>query len=505
MGKAIFTVMVVIVLTKVLGFLRDIFLAYFYGASDISDAYLIATTIPHVFFSFVAAGITASFIPTYTRVLKIEGEEAARKFTANLMNIVLIGSVFLISLLLLFPEAVVTLFASGFEDRTMEIAVMFTRISAIGILFTALMFVFKGYLEVHEKYTVTALSGWPLNILTILFIGLSSMYGLYLLALGTVVALAAQFLFVVPVLIRIGYKHTWRISLSDPHIKKTLALAVPVILGVSINQINVLVDRTLASRILEGGISAITYSDRVVHFIQALFITAVVTVLFPRITKLAVAKDLDQLKQILGKVITVVSLLVIPSTVGILVFSEEIVRFLFGRGEFGEVEVWMTSGALFFYAFGLLGIGLREVLVNVFYSLEDSKTPMVNACWTVGINISLNLILSIFMGINGLALATSISALFSAVFLYNSLVKKIGRLHDYTFLLDVGKALCAAVAMAFAARGSHSLINYAGADLWALGGGVVVGAVIYGSLLSVMRLSDMAFYKSKLRRQGRVG
>ncbi|AQQ54230.1 murein biosynthesis integral membrane protein MurJ [Planococcus lenghuensis] len=498
MEKTVISMMIVIVMTKVLGFTRDIILAYFYGASNISDAYLISMTIPSVFFAIVALGIHTSFIPVYTRLRENEGERAAALFTSNLTNIVLLFTVLMTVILMLFPTVAVQLFASGFDEETRQLAITFTRISAIGMMFTALIFISQGLLEVHGRYTLSSLSGLPLNILTILFIYLSVEYHLYLLAVGTLVALAGQFLFFGPALWKIGYRHKWKISLKEKSIRNIFYMAMPVVIGVSVNQLNVLVDRTLASRIIEGGISAIAYTDRVVYFIQGIFITALVTVMFPKITKLAARKNMQQLKEIVGKVISAAMLLVIPSTIGMMLFSKEIIALLFGRGAFGEAEVAMTGGVLFFYSLGLLGYGLREVLTKVFYSLEDTKTPMINATCTVVLNIGLNLVLSKTMGINGLALATSISALTSIVLLYAALVRKIGTLHTKDTVADLWKALLASGIMGIAAKGMYEAAGEITPGIIALGIGILTGVLVYGGVLWLLRQNDVIRYQMRI-------
>lgn len=496
MGKTVLAIMLLAIMTKMLGFARDIVLAYFYGASDITDAYLVAYTIPNVVFSFVAMGIAASYIPVSMSIREKEGKAAAEQFTANLVNLVLLLSTVLVVLLLLFPGVAVNLFASGFSEETHEMAVIFTRFSSLGIFFTALMFVFRSYLETKDQFLMTNMSGLPLNVLFIVCIWMSAEYGLYWLAAGPAAAVAIQFLFIAPFIWRAGYRHRFKVSIKEKNIRRMMAMAFPVIIGVSADQINILVDRTIASHIAEGGISAIVYADKIVFFIKAVFITAIVTVMFPKITKLAARDSMDELKQIVGKVITAISLFVIPATVGLMLFSDEVTRLLYERGAFGTDEVRMTSGILFFYVIGLLGYGLRDVLTKVFYSLEDSKTPMINAFFTVTVNVVLNLTLSRYMGLNGLALATSIAGLSSVAFLYIALVRKVGPLHSWKSASDLMKAIGAAAIMAFLAKSVYEAAE--GAGFWGLAAGIGTGVVVYAGIMWLMNVSDQAYYKARL-------
>jgi len=498
MEKTVIAIMTVIVVTKILGFSRDISLSYFYGADGLTDAYLISTDIPTAFFSFVGMGIAASFIPIFTKIQETQGVGEARKFTSNVINMVLLVSTGIVVLILLFPQAIVKVFASGFEGETLKIAIDFTRIAALSIYFTALIYVFNGYLEVHKRFLPTVLAGLPLNLMMLFVIYISSFTNIYILSIGTLVAVVIQFLFLVPWIRKTGYRHSFKIAPKEKNLKKMMYLAIPVIIGVSADQINVLVDRTLASQIVEGGISALTYSHRIIFFIQAIFVTAVVTVMFPKISKLAVNKNMAELKHIVGKIITTVALIVIPAAVGIMIFSKQITELLFGRGAFEASEVALTSGALFFYAVGMLGFGLREVLVKVFYSLEDSKTPMISAFAAMFMNVVLNIVLSRFMGINGLALATSIATLFCTGLLYLSLVKKVGSMNTKRITLDILKAVIASTVMGFAAKSVYSLLVETSGEILALAGGIGTGILVYAIMLWLLQLSDIGYYKSRI-------
>ncbi|WP_377278305.1 murein biosynthesis integral membrane protein MurJ [Planococcus dechangensis] len=498
MEKTVISIMFIVIITKVMGFSRDIFLAYFYGADGLTDAYLISTSISTVIFAFVGMGIAASYIPVYTKIFNERGREPAEKFTVNVTNAVMLLTTVLILIIMCFTTPIVKLFAFGFEGETLRIAVIFTRIISVTLYFTALIYIFTSYLEVKNRFLTTELSGLPLNIILITTIAISSWLGLYVLAIGTVIAVIVQFLSMIPAIKRSGYRHSLILNFKDQDLKQMVFLAIPVIIGVSADQINVLVDRTIASQIIEGGISALTYAHRLVFFVQAIFVLVIVKVMFPKISKLAARKEISELKSVVGKVITTVSLIVIPAAVGMMIFSRQITELLFGRGEFEEYEIEMTTGLMFFYALGLLGFGLREVLTKVFYSLEDSRTPMINAFGAMFLNVSLNLVLTRIIGLNGLALATSIAAIVSTMLLYISLIRKIGSLDSRRLMFDLAKGLLAALIMGVAAKAVFTLSLSAMGDLPALFIGVLTGFLVYTGMLWILQLSDIAYYKARL-------
>ena len=235
-----------------------------------------------------------------------------------------------------------------------------------------------------------------------------------------------QLVLCIPFLRKTGYTHRRFLDFRDRDMKEMIFIALPVIVGTAVNEINVLVNRTLASGIAEGGISALNYANRLNGFVQGLFVVSVTTVLYPMISRMAAEGNMKSLKAYLAEAISMVNLFVIPATAGAMVFAREIVTLLFGRGAFTVEAVNMTASSLFYYSLGMVAFGLRDVLTRAFYALQDTRTPMINATIAVVINIVLNIVMSRFLGIGGLALATSISGIISALLMFVTLRKKIG-------------------------------------------------------------------------------
>ena len=354
MKKTALIVMMITVLSKVLGFGREIVLSYIYGASAITDAYLISQTIPTVIFSFISAGVVTGFIPMYSRILNKQGQLCANKFTNNLTNALLLLSTVMVAIVLAFTQPIVKLFASGFSGETLDLAINFTRISVFGVYFTALLNIFTGFLRLHENYIVPALVGFPMNLTVILSLFISTKTSIYVLVLGSIVATASQILLLVPFARKTGYRYQPILNLKDKHIKMMVVIALPVIAGTSVNEINVLVDRTLASGIAVGGISVLNYANRLNSFVQGLFVASITTVMYPVISKMAAEDNIKGLRNSISEAISIINLLVIPATIGAMFFSKEIVGLLFGRGAFTPEAVDMTANALFYYSIGMI-------------------------------------------------------------------------------------------------------------------------------------------------------
>lgn len=491
MKKTAFVIMIITIVSKLLGFFRDVNLSYFYGASNISDAYLISLTVPEVIFSFIGIGISISYIPIYNRIDMESGHEEADRYTSNLSNITMLICTVIFAVVFVFAEPIVRVFASGFGPETVGLAVSFTRIGLVSIYFRGLVYIFSGFLQIKGSYFVPAMLGIPLNLITIAAIMLSSKTDVRIIAVGTVASAAAQMAFLAPFLYKKGYRHRPAVDLRDRHIKEMMGMALPLILGLSVNQINLLIGRTIASGVAVGGISALDYSTKLNDFVQGLFVISLATVMYPMISRMAVENDMDGLKRSVSEVTGIIILMVLPVTVGAMVFARPIVELLFGRGAFDVNAIEMTSSALFFYSIGMIGFGLREILSRVFYSLQDARTPMVNAALAVVMNIALSVILSRFMGIGGLALATSIAAIFCTFLLLVSLRRKIGSLGLRMISISFVKVLAASVLMGLAARATYEkALGFAGAELSLLAG-VLTGMAAFFLLVYLMRVEEI--------------
>lgn len=501
MKKTAFMLMIITLVSKLFGFSRDIVLSYFFGASSVSDAYLISLTVPSVIFGFIGIGIMTAYMPMLSRVIEESGEEDASKFTSNFTNIILFFVTVILVIGIIFTEPIVKAFAFGFSGATLEIAINFTKISLFGMYFTALISIFSGYLQIKKNYLAPSLIGFPLNVFVIISITLASRGNLGILAFGTLFATACQFFLMIPFIKREKFNYSFYLSCKDRRILKTLYTALPVIIGTSVNQINILVDRTIASSIAIGGVSALNYADRLNLFVQSMFVYSIVTVIYPVLCAYASSNNFNGIKRTLLESINVIVILVLPMTIGAMVFNKEVVNLLFGRGAFDNTAAQMTSNALFFYAIGMLAFGLREVLARGFYALQDTKTPMINASLGMLINIALNIILSRYLGIGGLALATSIAAIFTTILLFISLRKKIGPFGMKQIIISFLKILFASLIMGGLAKWSFNYLAAFLSQNLSLLVAVGVGAVSYFVIIYFMKIENVDVIAREIKKK----
>ena len=495
-ATATISLMLATIIAKVLGFGRELVLASSYGASMYSDAYLTAMNIPLVLFTIIGTTLGTVLIPMYFEVNSDLGEKKALNFTNNVFNIVIAICIVLAILGLVFTEPLVKVFAMGFEGQTLKVAIDFTRITIIGIVFTGLSYVMTAYLQIKNNFTVPGLISVPKNIIIIASIILSVKYNPYIMIWGTLIGIATEFIFQLPFAIKSGYKYQPYINIKDKYIKKMSWLIGPVLIGVAVNQINAMVDRTLASTLVEGSISALNYANKLNGFVMAMFITSVAAVIYPMLSKLSSEDNKEKFISSVVQSVNSVILLVIPISIGAIVLATPIVKLLFQRGEFDARATSMTAIALIMYSIGMVAFGLRDIIGKVFYALKDTKTPMINGAIAMIMNIVLNIILVKYLQLAGLALATSISAIVCIFLLFGSLKKKIGYFGQDKIIKTTIKSIVAAVVMGTVTYFVYNIVsNLLGVgfvkEAMSLVISVGFGAITYGILVIVLKVDEI--------------
>lgn len=488
MKKTMVLLMLLAVISKVIGFLREVVLAYTYGAGSISDAYLIALTVPGLLLSFIGAAISVGYIPILTRTEENEGLAGGMEFTSRLLQLVFLFVVVLFFLGQVGTKYLVLFLASGFSNATLEIAIRMTKMTLWGMFFTLTNGVLVSYLQVKSAFIGPSLMGIPLNMITIASYFFSMRYGLDWLAWGSVAATAVQSLFLYFLICQQGFRYIPEKVLVDSKIREMGVLVVPLLLGVGADQLNLLIDRTLASRILEGGISALNYAGRLNGFADGIIAASVLSVIYPVLSKKAASGNLLEFKSSLVEGISFLAFFSFPASVGIMLLSEPLVQVLFQRGAFSPENAALTSGVLFYTSAGLFFIGLRGLLSRAFFSMADTRTPMRNGLITVLANIVLNLLLSKYMGIRGLALATSLSAFLGVSLLWLSLRRKVGGFGMMNLKSDYLKIFMSVSFMAASVWTSFGLLSQRSGETVSLIGAIAVGVLTYGGSAFVLRI-----------------
>lgn len=450
--------MLIILTSKITGFFRDIVLAQTFGAGEITDAYLTALNIPVVLFDGISAALGTTFIPIYFKIKSSKGQEEVNKFTSNILNIVIIISLIFVLLGVIFAPYIVKIFAVGFKGDVFDLTVNYSKILIFSMVFIAINGLVSSYLVASGNVYISGAITIPFNIFVIIAIIFASVTESYVMVYGTLIAYIAQLLFQLPLLIKKGYKHRLTVNLRDENIRQILFLVIPVFIGSYINQINAVVNRTLASTLDSGSITALNYANKLNMFAVGVIAVAISTIMYPILSKLASEGNKKLFKINISKSINMIVIIMLPIMVVMTTFSKEIVKVLFEEGSFNSHDTYLTSTALFFYSIGILAYGLKELLAKSFYSLQDTKTPVRNATISVVINIVFSIILVNIMGIGGLALASSISATLTTMLLLISLRKKIGKIGFSYILKTFIKGAIASIVMYIIMRIAYNYI-----------------------------------------------
>ena len=450
-NKVVKSTLMIVIFTlgsKFLGFFREILIAAKFGSGSETDTFFIALTATGLLTNFLSNAISTTFIPIISEVEVKEGKKGKIEHTNNMINVMIIVSIFIVAIAMIYTPSIIRLLARGFQGAQFNQAVILTRIGLPMILFSGIIGVTTGYLQSEGKFTATAIMGFPLNLSYIFFlIFLSSSFGIKGLMVSAVIGVITQLLIQIPELKLSGFKYKFIFNINDEYIKKVLYLSLPVLIGVAINDLNAIIDKTLASSLISGSISALNYANRLNSLILGVFISAITTVIFPVLSKEANNGNIFGIKKILGYGVNLILLITIPATVGLIILSKPIVEIAFQRGEFNATATIMTSQALIFYSIGLVPMALQLLFTRVYYSLQDTKTPMINGFISVIFNVILNIILSKFMGHSGLALATSIASTISTILLIYGLNKKVDSLEFKEYIIGFFKIVFSSIVM----------------------------------------------------------
>ncbi|MDL5120601.1 murein biosynthesis integral membrane protein MurJ [Clostridioides difficile] len=478
------------IISKVVGFLRDLVIGYVYGIGVISDSYLMALNIITVaFISLLCVAIQSTYMPIYTDIEGKEGKQKALKFTSNIINIIFIISLIVVVLGWFFTEPLVKLFATGFEGEKLKLTMELTRILLFSVGLVCITYILKAYLEIHDYFLVTGLMPLPYNTSIIIAVLLSKAFGVDFLAYGTVFAFFVQMAFLIPFCYKKGFRYKFNINLFDKNVKQMALAIFPVLIGASAYQINSLVDKNLSSFLVTGSLSALNYAYKLNIFVIGVFVASITTVMYPIFSKLGAQKNLKQLKITLCKSVNGVILITMPISVGAFILSKPIVKLLFERGAFDETATLITAQILSCYAIGMVASGMRDILIRVFYSLQDTKIPMKNSILCVICNILFNLILIQTMKVSGLALGSSLAAIVAVCFLIIKLRKKIGKFNVMSILITLLKTFIASCLMAFIVLKLFAKISLI-SEFLALAVSVSIGAIAYGIIVLILKVDS---------------
>lgn len=488
-ARAAFLIMAAYIASNLVGLVRQIIVSETFGTSAELDAYWAAFRLPDFLFTLIAGGALASaFLPTFASTLARGDHTGAWHLASAIINLVmLVLTVGAVIAGLAAPTLVATVVAPGFSPAQQTLTVSLMRLMLISPVLFGISGILGAILNAHQHFLLPAIA--PILYNTGIAIGAAFIaplpgMGIYGLALGVVLGAMMHLAVQLPGLRGRGGHYVASLGLSDPQVREVARLMLPRMLGVAVVQINFQVNTILASGLAEGSLSALTMAFMIFLLPQAAIAQAAATAAFPTLSTLAAQHRLDEMRRTLTTTLRGVLFLAVPASLGLIILREPIIRFLFQRGAFDQRSTALVAWALGFYALGLVGHSVLEVLVRAFYALHDTRTPVVVGAAATAINVLLSLILlRVFtlLGLlphGGLALANAIATSVEMLILGGLIRQRLGGLEGRRTLRAFARSAVAAAGMGLAVLGIILWLPFR-SDLWVVTAGVTLGGLVY--------------------------
>ncbi|MBE7054137.1 MAG: murein biosynthesis integral membrane protein MurJ [Ruminococcaceae bacterium] len=448
-------VSVSILLSKVFGMLRDIFLAALYGTETVEAiAYSTASRIPLLFFDIaLGSAVTSAFIPIYNDILKNKDRKSATLFSNRFITLVTIITSVMVIFGIIFSKNIASIVAGGLNAEQLNLASYLVKILFPIILTTGLSYCAVGILQSEGEFIVPALISLVSNACLILYlIVFKNKFGVVGVAVAMLLSWSLQLFVQLPSLKKMDYKFYFSNPFKDDNIKKVCILALPIIISTWVQPINTMININLASHLNNGAaVTSLDFANKLYIILVGVFAYTVTNITFPSLSKMASSNDEIGYNTVIQKSVKYIMFVILPIMAGFIVLRYPIIKVLYERGAFDATSTYLTSQALLFYSMGMAGFALSEMMNKAFYSLKDGKTPMKISI----IGISLNILLSIVFikivgtGLEGLAFSASLAANFTGITMLIILNKRNNRkIINKNLIFSLSKNIISSVVMA---------------------------------------------------------
>jgi putative peptidoglycan lipid II flippase len=496
---------VAVLFSRILGLVREQVLAALFGAGFAMDAFVVAFRIPNLLRDLFAEGaLSTAFVTVFTHYDQRLGPERTWRLANNVIAClaIVVGSISLLGMLL--SPRLVDLMAPdfGLVPGKLELTATMTRIMFPFLLLVSLAAVVMGILNTREKFFIPALSSSFFNLGSIVvgaslalilpYFGVTPIVGM---AWGTLVGGLLQLLVQTPQLRRVGFHLQWVVDWRDEGLKQIFRLMLPAVVGLSASQINVFINTFYASSCAQGSVSWLNYAYRLVHLPQGLFGVALSVATLPMVSRFAAHRDLPAMKAAFKSSLALAMLLTIPAAAGLIALAGPICSVIFQHGRFTILDTQQTAAALVLYSLGLFAFAGVKILVPVFYTLNDTRIPVMGSFITVAANVLLINLTIAPLGHRAIALSTSLSMLVNLLFLGVALHRKVEGYAVRDLLLTLAKVTGASAIMGLVVWGGYTLtIAGLGQGLWreiiALAAAILLGMALYLALVSPLKIPE---------------
>ena len=439
------------IISRLLGYLRDILIAVFLGAGALADVFFVAFRIPNTFRRLFSEGtFNAAFVPSYSSEMN-KGKKQSNKFANNIFNLLFLGLFFLVLIVQIFMPVFVAIIAPGFVEDVdkMEITINLTRITFPFLFFISLASFFSAILNSHNKFAAASAAPIILNMILIGILLFSKSLGdelVYYLSYGVSLAGILQLLFLYKFVNKFYYlKFDFKIKI-DNKVKTFFKKLLPSIFSSGVTQINILVGTIIAS-FQTSAVSYLYYADRIYQINLAIAGIAISVVVLPQLSRHIQSKKKDKILSIQNKALELSLFLSLPASIGLTIGSQSIISALFGYGSFDEVAVQNSAKALYYFAYGLPAFSLIKIFSNFFFANHNTKTPFYISLASVILNIFISIYYFNEIGFIIIPIATTISSWFNGLLLFLFLKNKNLFNFNKIFLVRFIKIIIASLLM----------------------------------------------------------
>ena len=483
------TVVIVLVgiLAKISAFISEAVLAAYLGTNFMSDAYYMVSSVHLVLYPMLSVGIWKVFLPLYKEKITQGLKDQAFELTNKAISFFTLVSVAAVVFIVIFAAPLVSVIASGFTGDTKELCIRLVRISAPMYVFIIASALYASILQSHDKFLGSQIREVASHLPTILAaFFFYHRFGIEVMAVALVVGGVARLLVEFP-FVDWGYKYKLNFKFGTKEFRSMLKRMPSALISEGVTQFNTLIDKAMASTLPEGTVSCLNYGHRLMNVFSGLISSAIATAMYPQMIELIAQKKEDELSRLVVRIINIFCLLMVPITVGCILFRNELVAIVFQRGAFDSDSTLMTSDVFALYCIGLFFIACNTVLSNLFYSYGNTRTPMFISIVNLATNVVLNIFLINVWGVNGLALATSISV--ALMFLIRMIaVKRYVKL-DYIVIVRTGvKVVVSSLLACFIPR--FLFWNISLSIFLTVLFSAMMGIVIYVITLKVFKVSE---------------
>lgn len=487
-------------------------MAAYFGTSKFTDAWLMASVLPNILFSTINGAISTTVVPIMTQGDSDYSPRSVQRFINEAFTAIVLVSLGLIVVGELFATPLVRLIGPGFHGEKLHLTIEMTRIMLPTILFWGLAGLVMGVLQEREEYLFPALSPIAVNavrISTIVVLGSVLGFGIEGVALGFTFAVLAQLFVTVPAFYKNGFRLRFRWRLKHPLLAQLVKMSGPFFVTSSVGSVGLIVDRILASNLSTGSMSALNFAYVLVQIPVGLVISSLATPIYTRLSQHHSHQDSDTFRALAMKGFRLVILVIVPITIWFMVLSVPLLRLLYQRGAFNIHSTEITSGTLFYFAWGLPGFGLSFYLQRLFFATKNSKAPARYSIITIFVNIIGDIIAVHYMKVDGLALATGLAAVLNTVMLTHKALKpRYNRQLQFNKILsNVGVAGAVMAVAVFALRELLHLNTLSGIIPLSLALllTVFLSALVYVAVLYALKFPEMLQVSHMIRQRLSTG